>query len=57
MLSCLWTVNGPLLWGHKAPAGDGDGADDDGAEAEVGRKCVLHQPGNQWCQVGNVLKG
>ena len=44
MLSCLWIVNGPLLWGHKAQAGDGDGTDDDGAEAEVDRKCVLHQP-------------
>ena len=57
MLSCLWTVSGPLLRGHKAQAGDGDWADDDGAEMEVDRKCVLHQPGNQWCLVGNALKG
>ena len=47
MRSCLWTVNGPLLQGHNAQAGDGGWADDDGAGMEVDRKCVLHRPGNQ----------
>ena len=56
-LSCLWSVSGLLLRGHKAQAGDGDWVDDDGAEMEVDRKCVLHQTGNQWCQVENVPKG
>ena len=53
MLSCLWTVSGLLLRGHEAEADDGDWVDDGGAD----RKCVLHRPGNQWCQVENVLKG
>ena len=55
MLNCLWTVSGPLLWGCKVQVDDG--ADDDGDQAEVDRKRVLHRPRSRWCQVGTVLKG
>ena len=53
---CLWTVSGPWLRGHEALAVDDDWVRDEGAEVEVDRKCVLHQPGNQWCRVEIVLK-
>ena len=57
MLSCLWTVSGLWLRGHRVLAVDDDWVGDEGAEMEVERKCVLHQPGNQWCRVEIVLKG